>query len=135
MKLDRIIAVRNNKTIYRDGDKCIKVFNEDYSKSDILNEALNQARIGFYPGGDQITIPHYDKDGRFVGLRGRALSAEEAERFGKYRPIKINNQLYNHPLGMNLYNLNYSKENTFTYNFQKYPLHIKTGKAEICQAR
>ena len=36
MKLDRIIAVRNNKTIYRDGDKCIKVFNEDYSKSDIL---------------------------------------------------------------------------------------------------
>ena len=45
MKLDRIIAVRNNKTIYRDGDKCIKVFNEDYSKSDILNEALNQARI------------------------------------------------------------------------------------------
>ena len=29
MKLDRIIAVRNNKTIYRDGDKCIKVFNED----------------------------------------------------------------------------------------------------------
>lgn len=45
MKLDRIIAVRNNKTIYRDGDKCIKVFNENYSKSDVLNEALNQARI------------------------------------------------------------------------------------------
>ncbi len=45
MKLDRVIAVRNNKTIYRDGDKCIKVFNPDYSKSDVLNEALNQARI------------------------------------------------------------------------------------------
>lgn len=45
MKLDRVIAVRNNKTIYRDGDKCIKVFDESYSKSDILNEALNQARI------------------------------------------------------------------------------------------
>ncbi len=45
MKLDRVIAVRNNKTIYRDGDKCIKVFNEDYSKADVLNEALNQARI------------------------------------------------------------------------------------------
>ena len=30
MKLDRVIAVRNNKTIYRDGDKCVKVFNEDY---------------------------------------------------------------------------------------------------------
>ncbi|MGI6635136.1 MAG: phosphotransferase family protein [Christensenellales bacterium] len=45
MKLDRVIAVRNNKTIYRDGDKCIKVFNADFHKADILNEALNQARI------------------------------------------------------------------------------------------
>lgn len=45
MKLDRVIAVRNNKTIYRDGDKCVKVFNDDYSKADVLNEALNQARI------------------------------------------------------------------------------------------
>ena len=45
MKLDRVIAVRNNKTIYRDGDKCVKVFNENYSKADVLNEALNQARI------------------------------------------------------------------------------------------
>lgn len=45
MKLDRVIAVRNNKTIYRDGDKCVKVFDEDYSKADVLNEALNQARI------------------------------------------------------------------------------------------
>ena len=45
MKLDRVIAVRNNKTIYRDGDRCIKVFNKEYSKADVLNEALNQARI------------------------------------------------------------------------------------------
>ena len=45
MNLDRVIAVRNNKTVYRDGDKCIKVFNADYSKADVLNEALNQARI------------------------------------------------------------------------------------------
>ncbi len=45
MKLDKVIAVRNDKTIYRDDDKCIKVFNSDYSKADVLNEALNQARI------------------------------------------------------------------------------------------
>ena len=45
MNLDRVIAVRNAKTIYRDGDHCVKVFNENYSKADILNEALNQARI------------------------------------------------------------------------------------------
>ena len=80
----------------------------------MTQEALDQARIGFYPGGDQITIPHYDKDGRFVGLRGRSLCADEAERFGKYRPIKINDIQYNHPLGMNLYNLNNSKDNIKT---------------------
>ena len=45
MNLDRVIAVRNNKTIYRDGDRCIKVFNAEYSKADVLNEALTQARI------------------------------------------------------------------------------------------
>ncbi len=45
MKLNNIIAQRPNKTVYRDGEKCIKVFNEEYSKSDVLNEALNQARI------------------------------------------------------------------------------------------
>ena len=45
MKPEKIIAVRNNKTIYRDGDNCIKVFGADYSKADVLNEALNQARM------------------------------------------------------------------------------------------
>ena len=45
MKLDRIIAVRNNKTVYRDGELCMKVFDESYSKADVINEALNQARV------------------------------------------------------------------------------------------
>ncbi len=35
----------NSKEIYRDGDKCIKVFDTNYSKEDVLNEALNQARV------------------------------------------------------------------------------------------
>ncbi len=76
----------------------------------ISQDALNQAKIGFYPGADQITIPHFDKDNRFIGLRGRTLSTEEGELYGKYRPMKINKQLYNHPLGMNLYNFNNSKK-------------------------
>lgn len=45
MTLDKVIAVRPAKTVYRDGDLCIKVFNEEFSKADVLNEALNQARI------------------------------------------------------------------------------------------
>ena len=45
MKFDNPIAVRATKTVYRDGDLAIKLFNEGYSKSDVLNEALNQARV------------------------------------------------------------------------------------------
>lgn len=45
MKPENIIARRSNKTIFRDGDRCIKLFDEDFSKADILNEALNQARV------------------------------------------------------------------------------------------
>ncbi len=41
----QILAKRKNKVVYRDGDKLVKVFDESYSKSDILNEAINQARV------------------------------------------------------------------------------------------
>ena len=43
--LNNPIAKRSTKTLYRDGDKVIKLFVENYSKADILNEALNQARV------------------------------------------------------------------------------------------
>ncbi len=39
------IATRPNKTVYRDGDLCLKVFAADYKKSDIFNEVLNQTRV------------------------------------------------------------------------------------------
>lgn len=45
MKLDNIVAIRDTKKIYRDGDLSIKVFDADYSKADVLNEALNQSRV------------------------------------------------------------------------------------------
>ena len=40
-----ILAQRSKKVIYKDGDTVLKVFDSDFSKADILNEALNQARI------------------------------------------------------------------------------------------
>ena len=45
MKFENVVAERKNKIIYRDGDYCVKLFNSDFSKIDVLNEALNQARI------------------------------------------------------------------------------------------
>ncbi|MBE7088195.1 MAG: aminoglycoside phosphotransferase [Clostridiales bacterium] len=45
MKLNNLILSRPGKKMYRDGDKFIKIFDANFSKSDILNEALNQARV------------------------------------------------------------------------------------------
>ena len=45
MNLEHVVALRSNKTIYRDGETLIKLFDESYSVSNVLNEALNQARI------------------------------------------------------------------------------------------
>lgn len=39
------IAERKTKTVYKDGDKTIKLFIENYSKAAILNEALIQSRV------------------------------------------------------------------------------------------
>lgn len=41
----KALKEREHKVIYRDGDKVVKVFDETYSKADILNEALNTARV------------------------------------------------------------------------------------------
>ncbi len=45
MKTDKILATRTHKIIYQVGDKVWKVFDTNYPKTDVLNEALNQARV------------------------------------------------------------------------------------------
>jgi DNA primase len=77
----------------------------------ITKESMTRAVIGFFPPTAQITIPHFDINNRFVGLRGRFLCQPDIDAYGKYRPMMINRKQYNHPLGMNLYNLNNSKKN------------------------
>lgn len=83
----------------------------DWEKEGISYEVCEENQIGYYPGGEQITIPHFDMDGNLIGIRGRALIELDAERFGKYRPIKIGNEMFSHPLSLNLYGLNTSKDN------------------------
>ncbi|MBR3961227.1 MAG: phosphotransferase [Clostridia bacterium] len=43
--MKEIIIERSDKIIYREDNKLIKLFSSEYKKSDVLNEALNQARI------------------------------------------------------------------------------------------
>lgn len=39
------IKEREHKKIYRDGDKLVKEFDETFTKAEVLNEALNNARV------------------------------------------------------------------------------------------
>lgn len=39
------IKEREHKNIYRDGDKLVKEFDETFTKAEVLNEALNNARV------------------------------------------------------------------------------------------
>ena len=100
MKLDRVIAVRNNKTIYRDGDRCIKVFSNEYSKADVLSEALNQARIEMtglsLPKILEVTMI----DGKWAivseYIKGKTLAqimAEDEENKEKYIELLVDLQM------------------------------------------
>lgn len=82
-----------------------------WEEEGISPEVYRKNLIGYYAGGEQITIPHFDINNRLIGIRGRTLAEDEADRYGKYRPLYIENTLYSHPLSMNLYHLNVSKDN------------------------
>ncbi len=100
MKLDRIIAVRTGKTVYRDGDRCVKVFDRDYSKADVLSEALNQARVE----ETGLNIPKIREvtmiDGKWAivsefipGKTLARLMEEEPERKDEYLALLVDIQL------------------------------------------
>ncbi len=100
MRLDRVIAVRNDKTLFCDNDECIKVFHEVYSKSDILNEAHNHARME--DAGLQVPrlLEVKTIDGRWAiiseFIKGKTLEQsmkENPEKSKEYLEIMVSLQL------------------------------------------
>ena len=100
MKLDNVISKRKAKTLYRDGDKCIKVFDENFSKADILNEALNHARIE----ETGLNIPKIDEVTTFDGkwaivsdfIEGKTLAQlmeENPDKQDEYLELFVDLQL------------------------------------------
>ena len=96
MKLDRVIAVRNNRTVYRDDDRAVKVFVSGYKKSDILSEAMSQTlmeEIGLpVPGVLETSMI----DGKWSivseyisGKTLERLMAEEPERADEYMDLFV----------------------------------------------
>ena len=76
-----------------------------WEKEGIKKSICDNRGICYDPIYDGIIIPHYDIYNRLIGIRERTL-IKEYEENGKYRPAIINKQMYNHPLSLNLYNIN-----------------------------
>jgi hypothetical protein len=78
--------------------------------------------IRYYPVDNCIIIPHYNKLGQLIGIRQRTIEQQQIELWGKYRPARINGEMFNHHLGSELFGLNFNKETI-----------RKTGKAIITE--
>lgn len=83
----------------------------DWEAEGISDKTIKKFGIKYHPPSQKIVIPHHDKDGRLIGIRGRALIQEDVDRYGKYMPLYASNQMFNHPLGLNLYGLAQNKHN------------------------
>ena len=92
MKLEQVVAVRKNKTIYQDENKLIKLFDETYSVANVLNEALNQARI--YETG--LNIPALQEvtkiDGKWV-ISMDFIEGKTLEQLIDENPSKVDSYL------------------------------------------
>ena len=100
MNLDRIIAVRNHKTVYRDGDLCMKVFDNFFSQSDVLNEALNQSRVSetglSVPRIREVTLINGKWSIITDYIKGKTLAQlieENPEKKDEYMDLFVNIQL------------------------------------------
>ena len=92
-------------------DIFVKEYPRQWAEEGISKEAMEKFNIRFSISQNKIIIPHYDVDSRLVGIRGRALNDWEIKNVGKYMPVQIEEIWYKHPLSLNLYGLNHTKEN------------------------
>ena len=88
-----------------------KFYPPEWLEDGITKEAMDKFNIRFSVPQNKIIIPHYNPKGELIGIRGRALNEWEIENVGKYMPVQIEGKWYSHPLSLNLYGLNLTKEN------------------------
>ena len=68
----------------------------------ITEETLEKYDIKYGLKNHAIVIPHHNVNSDLIGIRVRNLKEEIIEEFGKYNPLFIEKEMYNHKLGHNL---------------------------------
>lgn len=87
-----------------------KIYPSEWLDEGISKKAMDKFNIKFSISQNKIIIPHYNVNNELIGIRGRALNEWEIENIGKYLPVQIEQKWYKHPLSLNLYGLNKTKE-------------------------
>lgn len=88
-----------------------KYYPQEWLRDGITKESMDKFNIRYSIPQNKIIIPHYNPNGELIGIRGRALNEWEVENIGKYMPVQIEGKWYSHPLSLNLYGLNWTKDN------------------------
>ena len=84
---------------------------EEWIKDGISAEVMRAYEIRVDSALQKIVIGHRDADGRLIGVRGRSFDPREVAEGNKYMPIFVEQDVYSHPLGKNLYGMYQNKEN------------------------
>lgn len=119
-------------------DLFVKTYPVEWLNDGITKEAMDKFNILYSISQNKIIIPHYDIQGRLVGIRGRALNEYEIETFGKYMPIKLEQTWYKHPLSLNLYGLDKNLKNiqqsgiVFLFESEKSVLQMESFERPNC---
>lgn len=82
----------------------------EWLKNGISAEVMRYYGIRVDSALDKIIIPHRDIDGNLIGIRGRTYDPIELAKGQKYMPVFIEKDIYNHPLGQNLFGIYENKE-------------------------
>lgn len=82
-----------------------------WEEDGISKEVMDFYEICYEPSREVIVIPHRDANGNLVGIRQRTMIKEVAEKYGKYMPLRLGKNMYNHALSYNLYGLYQNKDN------------------------
>ena len=84
----------------------------EWLEEGISHETMDKYGIKYDIETQGVVIPHYDKDSRLVGIRERNLDKRQIDMGRKYVPYTsfTHRKTYKHPLGKNLYGINFNKE-------------------------
>ena len=115
-----------------------KFYPPEWLQEGISKSTMDKYNIRYSISQNKIIIPHYNINNELVGIRGRALDEWEIENVGKYLPVKIEDTYYSHPLSLNLYGLNFNKDNIrkngycFIYEGEKSVLQADSFQLDNC---